>query len=301
MYGSDQTQMKDYMENLLSNKIMKKMGSIFIYLVCFGLTILPGCIKTKDPDPYPDKPGSGTKVLVWADEFNYTGLPDNNKWSYDTAGNSGGWGNNEKQFYTKARLKNAEVKNGVLSINAIKEEYKDFHYTSARLITKQKGDWLYGRIEVKAKLPDGRGMWPAIWMLPTDWVYGGWPASGEIDIMENVGYDPYVIVASAHTDSYNHVEGTQKNNKITISDCYTAFHVYALEWEATEYRVYVDDNLYFTFKNEGTGSKEWPFDKRFHLLLNVAVGGNWGGAQGIDDTIFPRTMVIDYVRIYQTK
>ena len=252
------------------------------------------------------KSGSSEKAddklkLVWSDEFNYNGLPDSLKWSYDTHGNKSGWGNNEKQFYTKARLKNAEVKDGFLHINAVKEDYQGFKYTSARLITKSKGDWLYGRIEVRAKLPEGRGMWPAIWMLPTDWKYGGWPASGEIDIMENVGYDPYVIVASAHTESYNHVIGTQKNNKMTLADCYTNFHVYALEWEVNEYRVYIDDTLYFTFKNEGTGFKVWPFDQRFHLLLNVAVGGNWGGQKGIDETIFPRSMVVDYVRVYQAK
>ncbi len=252
------------------------------------------------------KTGSSEKAdnklkLVWSDEFNYNGLPDSSKWSFDTQGNASGWGNNEKQFYTKARLKNAEVKDGFLNINAVKEDYQGFKYTSARLITKSKGDWLYGRIEVRAKLPEGRGMWPAIWMLPTDWKYGGWPASGEIDIMENVGYDPYVIVASAHTETYNHVIGTQKNNKITLADCYTNFHVYALEWEANEYRIYIDDTLYFTFKNEGTGFKVWPFDQRFHLLLNVAVGGNWGGQKGIDETIFPRSMVVDYVRVYQAK
>jgi len=239
--------------------------------------------------------------LVWSDEFSTDGLPDSTKWSYDTKGNATGWGNNEAQYYTSARLKNSEVKDGFLNINAIKEDFQGFKYTSARLVTRTKGDWLYGRIEIKAKLPDGRGMWPAIWMLPTDWVYGSWPASGEIDIMENVGYDPNVIVASAHTASYNHVIGTQKNNKMTVADCYSNFHVYALEWEAFEYRVYVDEKLYFTFKNEGTGYKVWPFDKRFHLLLNVAVGGNWGGSKGIDDTIFPRSMVVDYVRVYQKK
>ncbi len=223
------------------------------------------------------KKTAGKWNLIWSDEFDYKGLPDNNKWSYDTAGNSWKWGNNEAQYYTYAQLKNAEVKDGNLYINAVKEDYKGFKYTSARLITKGKGDWLYGRYEIRAKLPSGRGMWPAIWMLPTGSTYGGWPAGGEIDIMENVGFDPYVIVASAHTSSYNHVQGTQKNNKITITDCYDVFHVYALEWEAGEYRVYVDDKLYFTFKNEGTGYKAWPFDKPFHLLLNVAVGGNWGG------------------------
>jgi len=188
-----------------------------------------------------------------------------------------------------------------LHITARKESYEDHDYTSARLVTRFKGDWLYGRVEVKAKLPDGRGMWPAIWMLPTDWEYGGWPASGEIDIMENVGYDPYVIVASAHTEAYNHKIGTHKSATTTVATCYSDFHVYSLEWEVTEYRAYVDGNLYFTFKNEGTGYQKWPFDKRFHLLLNVAVGGTWGGAQGIDNTIFPRQMVIDYVRVYQKK
>jgi beta-glucanase (GH16 family) len=144
-------------------------------------------------------------------------------------------------------------------------------------------------------------MWPAIWMLPTDWSYGGWPASGEIDIMENVGYDPFWIVASAHTQAYNHVQGTQKSGKINIADCYTEFHNYILEWEASEYRIYVDDKLVFTFVNEKKGFQVWPFDKRFHLLLNVAVGGNWGGAKGIDDTIFPKSMMVDYVRVYQKK
>jgi len=244
-------------------------------------------------------PPAGKYKLVWSDEFDYTGLPDATKWSFDVDGNSDGWGNNEAQYYTKGRIQNAEVKGGFLTITALREEFQGKKYTSARLRSAKKGDWLYGRMEIRAKLPEGRGMWPAIWMLSTDWHYGGWPASGEIDIMENVGYDPYWIVASAHTQEYNHVQGTQKNNKIKIMDCYTNFHVYALEWEASEYRVFVDDKLYFTFKNEGSGFKVWPFDQKFHLLLNLAVGGNWGGTKGIDDTIFPHSLVVDYVRVYQ--
>jgi len=279
---------------------MKKMGTLAALILAFAL-LAPGCARNGDTDPAPDNPANGDMVLVWSDEFNINGLPDASKWSYDTDGNATGWGNNEAQWYTSARIENAEVKDGFLHITAIKESYEDHDYTSARLVTRNKGDWLYGRVEVKAKIPDGRGMWPAIWMLPTDWAYGGWPASGEIDIMENVGYNPYVIVASAHTESYNHSIGTQKSATTNVATCYSDFHVYALEWEVTEYRAYVDDNLYFTFKNEGTGYKVWPFDKRFHLLLNVAVGGNWGGAQGIDNTIFPREMVVDYVRVYQKK
>jgi beta-glucanase (GH16 family) len=279
------------------------MKALTIGFPALSLCLLVCCTGSKDK--YVQQPEDNTKgkdrnlTLVWSDEFDYTGLPDPKLWSYDTVNNSGGWGNNEKQFYTKERIKNAEVKDGCLSITALKEDYKGFRYTSARLISKDKGDWKYGRIEVKAILPDGRGMWPAIWMLPTDWSYGGWPASGEIDIMENVGYDPFIVHGTVHTDKYNHMRGTQKGAKITLNDCYTAFHLYVLEWDENEIRIYADNNLYFTFRNEGTGYTTWPFDRRFHLLLNIAVGGNWGGVQGIDDSVFPRRMVVDYVRVYQ--
>jgi len=244
---------------------------------------------------------TGTWELVCDEEFDYEGLPDSTKWSYDTKGNATGWGNNEAQHYTEANGNNAWVSNGVLTITALKQQMEGKEFTSARLVTKGKGDWLYGRFEIRAKLPTGLGTWPAIWMLPTDWEYGGWPASGEIDIMENVGYDPDTIVASAHTQSYNHIMGTQKNARIACTDSYKNFHTYALEWEADEYRAYIDDIHYFTFKNEKTGYKEWPFDKRFHLLLNLAIGGNWGGARGVDDTLLPHRFEIDYVRVYTRK
>ncbi len=237
--------------------------------------------------------------LIWSDEFNYKGLPDQTKWSYDTAGNADGWGNNEAQFYTAECAENAFVDHGILTITALKKQTGGKEYTSARLVTKGKGDWLYGRVEVRAKIPASRGTWPAIWMLPTDWEYGGWPASGEIDIMENVGYDKDIIVGSAHTKRYNHVIGTQKNNRIFCPDSYKDFQVYALEWDEKEYRLYVNDNLYFTFKKEAGGSEVWPFDKRFHLILNLAIGGNWGGLKGIDDSAFPNKFEIDYVRVYQ--
>ena len=265
-------------------------------LLIFLLAPLMGCMQKKAAQETVEELGYR---LVWADEFDYSGLPDSNKWSYDTKGNAYGWGNNEDQFYTEKRLENAEVREGKLFIHALKEDFEGKKYTSARLISKGKGDWLYGKFEICAKLPDGRGMWPAIWMLPTNWEYGGWPASGEIDIMENVGYMPDTILASAHTKTYNHSIGTQRSDTIVIPTCYDQFHVYGLEWEPEEYRVYVDNQHYFTFKNEGTGPNEWPFDKRFHLLLNVAVGGNWGGRMGVDESVFPRTMEVDYVRVYQ--
>lgn len=242
---------------------------------------------------------TGKWQLIWNDEFDYTGLPDSTKWSYDTEGNSTGWGNNEAQYYTAADSANAYVKDGLLTITARIDSMDGKRYTSARLITKEKGDWLYGRFEIRTKLPTGKGTWPAIWMLPTDWEYGGWPASGEIDIMENVGYDPDTIVGTAHTKSYNHTIGTQKSGKIYIPTSYTDFHVYVLEWMADEYRLYVDDTHYYTFNNEGTGFAKWPFDKRFHLLLNLAVGGDWGGKEGVDDSLFPHQFQIDYVRVYQ--
>ena len=250
------------------------------------------------------KPGHPTLekksyVLVWQDEFNYSGMPDSTKWSYDTAGNASGWGNNEMEYYTAHRKENAWVDSGTLKIRAILEKYAGRDYTSARLVTKQKGDWLYGKIDVRAKLPGGVGCWPAIWMLPTDWDYGGWPESGEIDIMEQVGFNPDTVFASIHTQTYNHVIGTQKTRGTFIEKSSTEFHDYSLEWQPDTINIFLDGRKYFTFSNEHTGFNEWPFDKRFHLLLNIAVGGNWGGVKGIDRSKLPYIMAIDYVRVYQ--
>ncbi|MDB5191611.1 MAG: glycoside hydrolase [Segetibacter sp.] len=241
--------------------------------------------------------GQEFKKLVWSDEFNYKGLPEEKNWGYDTG--SHGWGNNELQYYTYKRAENARVKKGKLVIKAIKENYKNAKYTSARLVTKNKGDWKFGRIDVKAKLPAGKGMWPAIWMLPTKWEYGGWPKSGEIDIMENVGYLPDSVYGSIHTGKYNHAIGTQKTGGLLIKDLATNFHVYSVEWRENRIDFFIDNKKYYGFANDKTGSEAWPFDKDFHLLLNIAVGGNWGGKFGVDDSIFPQKMEIDYVRVYQ--
>lgn len=235
--------------------------------------------------------------LVWSDEFEYSGLPDDTKWGYDIGG--GGWGNQELQYYTEKEEKNARVGDGVLTITAIRERIHESDYSSARLVTKNRGDWLYGRVEVAAKLPQGRGVWPAIWMLPTKWEYGGWPASGELDIMENVGFDPYVVHFNIHTESYNHSIGTNKGDKTTLDDPHTTFNIYALEWFEDHVDFFANGDTIFTFKNEGTGYREWPFDKRFHMLINIAVGGTWGGQEGVDDDIFPQEFVIDYVRVYE--
>lgn len=234
--------------------------------------------------------------LVWNDEFDYTGLPDTTKWSYDVGGH--GWGNNELQFYTENREKSARIEDGKLIIEAHKESFENMDYTSARLVTKSKGDWKYGRIEVKAKIPKGKGTWPAIWMLPTVWKYGNWPSCGEIDIMEHVGYDPTVIHATIHTEAYNHKIKTQKAGQKKVDDAFTNFHVYAVEWSEEKLDFYIDDEVIFTYKNENTGYKVWPFDIDYYLILNIAIGGDWGGLKGIDPDICPARMEVDYVRVY---
>ncbi len=239
--------------------------------------------------------------LIWSDEFNYEGIPDPAKWSYDTVGNAYGWGNRELQFYTAERDSNVFVDGKFLHIIAHNEFFKGFNYTSARLSTKEKGDWLYGKVEVKAKVPGGKGVWPAIWMLPTDNAYGRWPHSGEIDIMEHVGYDPDSIFTTVHTGAFNHNKNSQIGTGTFVPECEDNFYVYAIEWEEDRIDFFIDDNLVFTYTNSGNGSDEWPFDQRFYLILNVAVGGNWGGVHGVDDAIFPASMIVDYVRIYKKK
>jgi len=198
-------------------------------------------------------------------------------------------------------MENARVQDGKLIIEARRENWEGMNYTSTRLISKRKGDFTYGLFEIRAKLPSGRGTWPAIWMLPTNSTYGsgGWPDNGEIDIMEHVGFDPGRVHGSVHTKKYYWQIQTQKTAHVQVADAQTAFHVYALEWSADKITISVDTTTYFTFMNEGTGWEVWPFNKDFHLLLNISVGGAWGGAQGVDPNIFPQKMEVDYVRVYR--
>lgn len=237
--------------------------------------------------------------LVWSDEFDRDGLPDPQRWSYDVGGH--GWGNKELQFYTDARRENARVEEGHLIIEARREAWEGMDYTSARLVTKGKGDWSHGRFEIRAKLPQGRGTWPAIWMLPTVWNLGNgsWPDNGEIDIMEHVGHDEGVVHASTHTHAHQWPKNTQRTAKIDVPNASEAFHTYVLEWDAEEIRVSVDDRHYFTSRKEGGDWTSWPFFRDFHLILNVAVGGMWGGQKGVDPEVFPQRMEIDFVRVYQ--
>ena len=257
-----------------------------LYFIAFISLLALGCGEQK-ASPW---------QMVWNDEFAQPGLPDSTKWSYDEGGH--GWGNNELQYYTATRKENARVENGKLVIEARKEKWEKNGFTSARLISKGKGDWKYGKIEVKAKLPEGLGTWPAIWMLASTTPLA-WPDDGEIDIMEHVGFNQGFVHASVHTKKYNHVIGTQRTDTVIVKDCSSAFHVYALEWDAETIAVFVDGARYFSFSNEHSGYAAWPFDQPFHLLLNIAVGGNWGGAKGVDPNIWPQRMEIDYVRVFQ--
>lgn len=237
--------------------------------------------------------------LIWSDEFDYTGLPDPTLWSYDVGGH--GWGNAESQYYTENREENARVEDDHLIIEARRESLRGRNYTSARLVSKTKGDWTYGRIEVRAQLPSGRGTWPAIWMLPTNSSYGdgGWPDTGEIDIMEHVGHDQGSVHATIHTDAYNHLNGTQRGGSTEVSDASEALHVYAVEWTPNRMVFSVDGNPFWTHSKGLSNWQGWPFDRDFHLVMNIAIGGSWGGQQGIDDSIFPQKMLIDYVRVYR--
>jgi beta-glucanase (GH16 family) len=286
---------------------MKK--TVIALCVLLFTSLLIACDKKEDEPPIVverskiegytyDKDNITDYALVWSDEFDYEGLPDDDKWGYDVGGH--GWGNNELQNYTSDQ--NAFVKDGILTIEAIKDE--EGSWTSARMVTRNKGDWKWGKIEVRAKLPTGRGTWPAIWMLPTDWQYGSWPNSGEIDIMEHVGYDQNRIHASIHTQAYNHKIGTQKGGSKVIPTASEAFHTYTVEWFPDLIIFSIDNEVYYTYNPfnlvDIPKNRHWPFDRRFHLLLNIAIGGDWGAAQGMDPELSYAKMEIDFVRVYQS-
>jgi beta-glucanase (GH16 family) len=244
--------------------------------------------------------------VVWADEFDVAGLPDAAKWSYDTDRNAAGWYNNELQYYANARARNSRVENGFLTITAHKEDLSTLgvadwsgqRYSSARLITRDKASWRYGFFEVRAKLPCGTGSWPAIWTLSSP-PQTRWPDDGEIDIMEHVGFDQGVVHATVHTGAYNHTRGNQRGATTTIADLCNEFHRYQLTWTATRITIGIDDRNFYQYSNDGSGNAAWPFDSPQFLILNIAVGGDWGGQKGVDDAIFPLQMQVDYVRVYQ--
>ena len=243
--------------------------------------------------------GSLTYELVWADEFDTDGVPDPARWAFNVGG--GGWGNGELQYYMPKG--NASIENGVLVIEARKEKRGTCSYSSARMLTRGISDWLYCKIEVRAKLPSGKGTWPAVWMLPTDGVYGDWPASREIDIMEHVGYDPDVIVQSIHTRKTHGGDASSRSTR--VSGVREDFHTYGVEWLPDRIIFSIDGEEKYTYLKPETvegerASDTWPFDQRMHLLVNLAFGGTWGGSMGIDEGCLPARFEVDYVRVYQS-
>jgi beta-glucanase (GH16 family) len=241
----------------------------------------------------PQSPTLGPRTLLWHDEFEGRGLPDPARWGYEV----GLIRNRESQYYTDGRAANARIADGMLVIEAHKEEFEGAEYTSASLTSRAA--WTYARIQVRARLPKGRGTWPAIWTLGTNIREVGWPTCGEIDIMEHVGFEPGRIHANVHTRAYNHVQRTNKGNSVLVPRPDDDFHVYDLVWTPTEIHMSVDGRRYFTFPKEAGGEAVWPFAKPQYLILNLAIGGTWGGQQGIDDSAFPTRFIIDYVRVYQ--
>lgn len=238
-----------------------------------------------------------TYALVWSDEFSADGLPDPSKWAYDTGMNKPGWHNRELQYCSSARSENAEVRGGHLIIQARKErltqaaDWGGQRYTSSRLFTKGLAEWTYGFFEIRAKLACGKGSWPAIWMLNSA---VNWPAGGELDIMEHVGRQPGRVFSTVHTAA---AYGTGKGDATQVGDACTAFHNYQMHWTPHELRFGIDGRVHFIYPNPGTGPAQWPFDAPQFLILNIAVGGDFGGA--VDDTIFPVRMEIDHVRVHQ--
>ncbi len=237
-------------------------------------------------------------TLVWNDEFSGTAL-DGNVWNYEIGNGSNGWGNNELEYYTNS-TKNTFVSNGNLIIEARKESIGGFNYSSSRITTQNKKSFTFGRVDIRAKLPKGKGIWPALWMLGTNISSVGWPACGEIDIMELLGQDPSKAYGTLHYGASSATHGS-KGNPYSLSDgstFYDQFHVFSMEWKQDQVKLYVDNNLYLTVNKTDLGSTPYPFNAPFFFIFNVAVGGNWPGSPDATTT-FPQRMIVDYIRVYQ--
>ena len=268
------------------------------FIFCCVTLVFVSCALWGQVAPYPGGSGKYGR-LVWNDEFDGSGLPDPSKWSYER----GYVRNREMQYYTVERAENAVQRNGNLVITARNDSALidgEIHpVTSASIRTRGKADWQYCRVEVRAKVPSCLGTWPAIWMMPTTNTYGGWPRSGEIDIMEFVGYEPDKIHFFLHTEKYNHTKGTGRGTSVTLQNPDKEFHVYAVEWFEDHIDWFLNDKKVFTVQNDGSGWESWPLNQPFYLILNFAFGGAWGGQQGVDLTKLPLEYCIDYVRIFQ--
>ena len=258
---------------------MREYLNMLTYTVLFAILILGGC-KNKDNPSGGEKPVEPTYNLVWSDEFDGP-LLYQDSWTYHLGTGSqfglDGWGNNEQQYYTD-RKENVYLENGYLILEARKERYENKEYTSGRIVTQNKHDFLYGKIEIRAQLPKTQGIWPAIWMLPTDSEYGGWPASGEIDIMELLGHQPETIYGTAHFgNSYKDKSHITGEVALPENDFSTSFHVFTLEWTPGSITWLLDGTQFHYVDRNTLSPYPWPFDKKFYVLLNIAVGGYWPG------------------------
>ena len=233
-------------------------------------------------------------TLVFSDEFDTDGSPDDSKWNYDIGTGSNGWGNSESQYYTN-RTENVTIEEGLLKITAKREDYEGAEFTSTRMKTQGKFDFTYGRVEIRAKLPEGGGTWPALWMLGTNISSVGWPACGEIDIMEHVGNNQGTVQSAMHTpSSYGN---TSNHGSKYVADASTEFHVYSVTWTSDEIVFRIDDVTHYRYHPSNKNTDTWPYTSNQFIILNVAMGGGFGGE--IDEDFSESSMEIDYVRVYQ--
>lgn len=270
----------------LKSRFMEVLSKSLLLVIL--ITVISGC--TDDTQEV-----TTIEKLVMSDEFDNDGAPDSNLWSFDIGTGINGWGNNELQYYTD-RSENITVQNGKLLITAINKPFEGSSYTSARLVTKGKFEQQYGRFEARMRLPYGSGIWPAFWMLGGDIDTNPWPAAGEIDIMEYAGKSPTVIFGTVHGPGYSGGESIGKNYTLENDRFDTGFHVFGIEWGPGYINYYVDDVLYSQITPEDV-TGEWVYDKPFYILINLAIGGPFGVPNA--ETVFPQTMLVDYVRVYQ--
>ncbi|WP_431160641.1 glycoside hydrolase family 16 protein [Flagellimonas beolgyonensis] len=275
----------------MKNKNTNKMGLKFIkwFLPVFMVVVF-GC-ETDD-----EQTVSRFTELTLSEEFDTDGAPNSSIWGYEIGTGENGWGNQELQYYTD-RAENVQVRNGVLLITAQKEDFEGSQYTSARLVTKDKFEQQYGRFEARIRLPYGQGIWPAFWMLGADIDENPWPGAGEIDIMEYRGQNPTVLIGTVHGPGYSGGESISKEYTLPNDRFDTGFHIFGIEWGPEYINFYVDDVLYNQITPEDV-TGQWVFDKPFYILMNLAVGGTFVGSPN-QETIFPQTMIVDYVRVYK--
>jgi len=266
-----------------------------------ALALLPLSVGLAPPAARADGPAEAAAryarpdwVMVWQDEFQGGPAPSAARWDYER----GFVRNHEAQYYTVDRRENARVEGGELIITGRRENWAGARYTSASLVTKGRFAFTYGKVEVRAKIPTGRGTWPAVWLLgDTDRV--AWPHCGEIDLMENVGFDPAKLHFSVHTGAFNHVTHSQRTAVVALERPWADFHRYGLLWTHERLELFLDGRRVLEFQNDGQGPEHWPFDAPMYLIVNLALGGDWGGVKGVDDALFPAEFRIDYVRVWR--